>query len=123
MSAPLARRLLAEFLGSAFLAAVVIGSGIAAQQLSPGDTGLQLLYNAAATAEAADSRRIAGRPSFYPHEARRTGLFPAHAASSSPTSARTRRSMSSRVARTSSSGRSFGSGRSQSSRSCFLPGT
>src|SRR3954471_6201689 len=47
---PLARRLLAELLGSAFLAALVIGSGIAAQQLSPGDTGLQLLYNSAATA-------------------------------------------------------------------------
>jgi glycerol uptake facilitator-like aquaporin len=44
------RRLLAEFLGSAFLAAVVIGSGIAAQRLSPGNTGLQLLENAAATA-------------------------------------------------------------------------
>ena len=44
------RRLLAEFLGSAFLAAVVIGSGIAAQRLSPGQTGLQLLENAAATA-------------------------------------------------------------------------
>ena len=37
------RRLLAEFLGSAFLAAIVIGSGIAAQNLSPGDIGLQLL--------------------------------------------------------------------------------
>ena len=51
-SAPvlLRRRLLAEFLGSAFLAAVVIGSGIAAQRLSPGQTGLQLLQNAAATA-------------------------------------------------------------------------
>jgi glycerol uptake facilitator-like aquaporin len=47
---PLARRLFAEFLGSAFLAAAVVGSGIAAQQLSPGDTGLQLLENAAATA-------------------------------------------------------------------------
>src|SRR6516165_76385 len=44
------RRLSAEFLGSAFLAAVVIGSGIAAQQLSPGNTGLQLFENAAATA-------------------------------------------------------------------------
>ena len=44
------RRLLAEFLGSAFLAAVVIGSGIAAQRLSPGQTGLDLLENAAATA-------------------------------------------------------------------------
>jgi len=46
---PLARRLLAEFLGSAFLAALVIGSGIAAAQLSQ-DVGLQLLENAAATA-------------------------------------------------------------------------
>jgi len=44
------RRLLAELLGSAFLAAVVIGSGIAAQRYSPGDTGLELLENAAATA-------------------------------------------------------------------------
>jgi len=44
------RRLTAEFIGSAFLAAVVIGSGIAAQQLSPGNTGLQLFENAAATA-------------------------------------------------------------------------
>jgi glycerol uptake facilitator-like aquaporin len=47
---PLARRLLAELLGSALLAALVIGSGIAAQQLSPGDIGLELLENAAATA-------------------------------------------------------------------------
>jgi arsenate reductase len=47
---PLARRLLAELLGSAFLAALVIGSGIAAQTLSPGDVGLQLFENAAATA-------------------------------------------------------------------------
>ncbi|WP_231601523.1 MIP/aquaporin family protein [Salinibacterium sp. SWN167] len=46
----LARRLTAEFVGSAGLSAVVIGSGIAAQQLSPGDTGLQLLENALATA-------------------------------------------------------------------------
>src|SRR6476620_1504880 len=50
MTAPLPRRLFAEFLGSAFLAALVIGSGIAAQQLSPNDTGLALLENAAATA-------------------------------------------------------------------------
>ena len=44
------RRLLAELLGSAFLAVVVIGSGIAAQRYSPGATGLELLENAAATA-------------------------------------------------------------------------
>jgi glycerol uptake facilitator-like aquaporin len=49
-TAPLTRRLLAEFFGSAFLAAAVVGSGIAAAQLSPDDTGLQLLENAAATA-------------------------------------------------------------------------
>ncbi len=47
---PLARRLLAELLGSMLLAALVIGSGIAAQELSPGDNGLQLFENAAATA-------------------------------------------------------------------------
>jgi glycerol uptake facilitator-like aquaporin len=47
---PLARRLLAELLGSMLLAALVIGSGIAAQNLSPNDTGLQLFENAAATA-------------------------------------------------------------------------
>ncbi|MGA3354888.1 MAG: MIP/aquaporin family protein [Acidimicrobiales bacterium] len=44
------RRLLAEALGSAFLAAVVVGSGIAAQRLSPGNIGLELFENAAATA-------------------------------------------------------------------------
>ena len=41
------RRLLAEGLGSALLAAVVIGSGIAAQRLSPGNVGLELFENAA----------------------------------------------------------------------------
>jgi arsenate reductase len=45
----LARQALAEFLGSAGLVTVVIGSGIAAQRLSPGDTGLQLLENALVT--------------------------------------------------------------------------
>ncbi|OJU85020.1 MAG: aquaporin family protein [Solirubrobacterales bacterium 70-9] len=50
IAAPLPRRALAEFLGSAFLAATVVGSGIAAAHLSPGDTGLQLLENAVATA-------------------------------------------------------------------------
>lgn len=47
---PLSHRLLAEYLGSLLLAALVIGSGIAAQTLSPNDVGLQLLENAAATA-------------------------------------------------------------------------
>jgi glycerol uptake facilitator-like aquaporin len=49
-NAVLWRRLLAELLGSAFLAAIVIGSGIAAANLSPGNTGLELFENAAATA-------------------------------------------------------------------------
>ena len=44
------RRVSAELLGSALLAALVVGSGIAAQRLSPSDTGLQLLENAFATA-------------------------------------------------------------------------
>lgn len=44
------RRLLAEALGSALLTAVVVGSGIAAQRLSPADAGLALFENAAATA-------------------------------------------------------------------------
>jgi glycerol uptake facilitator-like aquaporin len=43
------RQALAEFLGSAGLVTVIIGSGIAAQRLSPDDVGLQLLENALAT--------------------------------------------------------------------------
>jgi glycerol uptake facilitator-like aquaporin len=46
---PLWRRAVAELLGTCLLVAVVVGSGIAAQQLSPGDTGLQLLQNSTAT--------------------------------------------------------------------------
>ena len=46
----LGRRLVAEFVGCLFLAAAVVGSGIAAQTLSPGDVGLQLAENALATA-------------------------------------------------------------------------
>lgn len=46
---PLARRLLAETVGTALLVTVVVGSGIAAEQLSPGQTGLQLLENSTAT--------------------------------------------------------------------------
>lgn len=45
----LGRRLLAEGLGTALLVAAVVGSGIAAQSLSPHDTGLALLENAVAT--------------------------------------------------------------------------
>jgi arsenate reductase len=44
------RRYLAEFLGTALLVTAVVGSGIMATTLSPGDVGLQLLQNSIATA-------------------------------------------------------------------------
>ena len=46
----LTRRAVAELLGTALLVTVVVGSGIAAQRLSPDDAGLQLLENSTATA-------------------------------------------------------------------------
>ena len=51
MSVPprLLGRLVAEFVGTAFLLAGVVGSGIMAQRLTD-DVGLQLLQNAFATA-------------------------------------------------------------------------
>jgi glycerol uptake facilitator-like aquaporin len=48
----LARRLVAEAVGTAFLIVAVIGSGIMASRLSPSDVGMQLLENAVATAGA-----------------------------------------------------------------------
>ena len=45
----LRRRALAELLGTLFLVAAVVGSGIAAARLSPHDTGLQLLENSLIT--------------------------------------------------------------------------
>lgn len=50
LTSPLPRRLLAEGLGTGLLVTVVVGSGIAAERLSPDDVGLQLLENAVATA-------------------------------------------------------------------------
>lgn len=49
-TASLSRRAATEFLGTAGLVAVVVGSGIAASRLSPQDVGLQLLENSLATA-------------------------------------------------------------------------
>ena len=46
---PLWRRAVAELLGTCLLVSIVVGSGIAAEQLSPGDVGLQLLENSTAT--------------------------------------------------------------------------
>jgi glycerol uptake facilitator-like aquaporin len=48
----LARRAIAELVGTAFLVTAVVGSGIAAQRLSPGQPGLQLLQNSIATGAA-----------------------------------------------------------------------
>src|SRR5262245_56876115 len=48
----LPRRLVAEAIGTGFLVVAVVGSGIMASRLSPGNVGLQLLENAAATAAA-----------------------------------------------------------------------
>jgi glycerol uptake facilitator-like aquaporin len=45
----LTRRLLAEVIGTGLLVTVVVGSGIAATNLTPGNVGLQLLYNSTAT--------------------------------------------------------------------------
>ncbi|WP_406080175.1 aquaporin [Micromonospora sp. NBC_00858] len=50
MTIALWRRLLAEFTGTALLVTAVVGSGIMATALSPGDVGLQLLENSTATA-------------------------------------------------------------------------
>jgi glycerol uptake facilitator-like aquaporin len=52
MRPTLARRVTAEGVGTALLAAVVVGSGIFAQRLSPDDVGLQLLESSTATAGA-----------------------------------------------------------------------
>lgn len=49
MSAPLNRKLAAEFIGTAFLLATVVGSGIMGDRLSGGSVGLALLANSLAT--------------------------------------------------------------------------
>jgi glycerol uptake facilitator-like aquaporin len=59
---PLARRALAEFVGTAFLVAAVIGSGIAAVRLSPNDVGLQLLENSIITGGALVALILALQP-------------------------------------------------------------
>ncbi|MGC2192772.1 MAG: MIP/aquaporin family protein [Candidatus Dormiibacterota bacterium] len=48
----LLRKTVAEALGTALLLMAVVGSGIAAQRLSPGDAGLELFENAVATGAA-----------------------------------------------------------------------
>ena len=46
---PVARKAFAELLGTMLLVATVVGSGIAAERLSPDDVGLQLLENSLVT--------------------------------------------------------------------------
>jgi len=58
----LRRRLTAEAVGTAFLVMAVIGSGIAAQRLSPGDVGLQLLENSLVTGAALVALILALQP-------------------------------------------------------------
>ncbi|HRE02306.1 MAG TPA: aquaporin, partial [Ilumatobacteraceae bacterium] len=48
----LGRRVVAEAIGTCLLVVAIVGSGIMASRLSPGDVGLQLVENAAATAGA-----------------------------------------------------------------------
>jgi glycerol uptake facilitator-like aquaporin len=62
MSHDLARRALAEFVGTAFLVAAVIGSGIAAVRLSPHDRGLELLENSVITGAALVALILALQP-------------------------------------------------------------
>jgi glycerol uptake facilitator-like aquaporin len=58
----LARQATAELVGTAFLVAAVIGSGIAAQRLSPSDPGLQLLENSLITGAALVALILALQP-------------------------------------------------------------
>lgn len=63
MSAPtLGRRVAAEAVGTAFLVMAVVGSGIAAQRLSPDDVGLQLLQNSLVTGAALVALILALQP-------------------------------------------------------------
>src|SRR3954451_5753281 len=62
MNNTLSRKEGAEFIGSAFLVAAVIGSGIAASRLSPDDVGLQLLENSLITGAALVALILALQP-------------------------------------------------------------
>ena len=62
MITPLVRRCIAEFVGTAFLLAAVVGSGIAAVRLSPGQLGLELLENSLVTGAALVALILALQP-------------------------------------------------------------
>jgi len=52
MTIPLSRRLMAEFVGTAFLVAAVVGSGVMGDRLASGNVALALLANTIATGAA-----------------------------------------------------------------------
>ena len=62
MTPSLFQRAVAELIGTAFLVAAVIGSGIAATRLSPSDVGLQLLENSLITGAALVALILALQP-------------------------------------------------------------
>jgi arsenate reductase len=62
LTSDLARKAAAEALGTAFRVMAVIGSGIAATRLSPGDVGLQLLENSLITGAALVALILALQP-------------------------------------------------------------
>ncbi len=62
LTVALRRKLAAEMVGTAFLVATVVGSGIAAQRLSPHDVGLQLLENSLVTGAALVALILALQP-------------------------------------------------------------
>ncbi len=62
MTSDLGRRAVAELVGTAFLVAAVVGSGIAASRLSPNDVGLQLLQNSLVTGAALVALILALQP-------------------------------------------------------------
>ena len=62
MTRTLARQATSELIGTAFLVAAVVGSGIAATRLFPGEVGLQLLTNSVVTGAALVALILALQP-------------------------------------------------------------
>jgi glycerol uptake facilitator-like aquaporin len=62
VTSPLVSKVAAELVGTAFLVAAVVGSGIAATRLSPDDVGLQLLENSLVTGAALVALILALQP-------------------------------------------------------------
>jgi glycerol uptake facilitator-like aquaporin len=62
MKSPLSRRIAAEFLGTGFLVAAVVGSGIMGERLAGGNVAIALLANTIATGAALAALILALRP-------------------------------------------------------------